>query len=42
MELCEESNDVEGEVKRDIIGFRTSLKDLRRDVVQLSLGKGVV
>ncbi len=42
VELCEERNDVEGEVKRDIIGFRTSLKGLRRDVVQLSLGKGVV
>lgn len=42
VELCEERNNVEGEVKRDIIGFRASLKDLRRDAVQLSLGKGVV
>lgn len=38
MELCEKRNDV----KRDIIGFRASLKGLRRDAVQLSLGKGVV
>ncbi len=35
-----ERNDVEGEVKRDILVFRASLKGLRRDVVQLSLGKG--
>lgn len=38
MELCEKRKDV----KRDIIGFRASLKGLRRDAVQLSLGKGVV
>lgn len=38
VELSEKRNDV----KRDIIGFRVSLKGLCRDAVQLSLGKGVV
>lgn len=38
VELSEKRNDV----KRDIIGFRASLKGLCRDAVQLSLGKGVV